>query len=148
MYYNHILIALLLVYSFTGSLAFFVPMTSSHSHLKLSMIFGKAAAKPTNQKIVITVDNKVIESSQPCNLRKVLLDNKVDVYPLVAKVTGNCGGAGICGTCAVKVISGMENFNAPSKNEQKTLSEKKKPSDQRLSCCSRISGPVTIKTKP
>jgi ferredoxin len=36
-------------------------------------------------------------------LRKALQANKIDVYPLRAKITGNCGGAGICGTCAVQV---------------------------------------------
>ena len=96
---------------------------------------------------MIKVDGKTIESSEKTvNLRKELQNNKVDVYPLRAKITGNCGGAGICGTCAVKVLEGANNFNPPSKNEQKTL--KGKPADFRLSCCSRVSGPITIKTKP
>lgn len=69
-----------------------------------------------------------------------------EVYPLKARITGNCGGAGICGTCAVKVLDGMANLNAPSKNEQNTLRDK--PADYRLSCCARVSGPITIKTKP
>ena len=118
---------------------------------------------------------------------------------------GNCGGAGICGTCAVKVLSGSENINPPSKNEQNTLKgifyiyvfyikqdmnivsaqifnvyvvywnmhylyiciqykiclnnvmhkflyikymSIGKPADFRLSCCARVSGPISIKTKP
>eukprot|EP01035_Chromulina_nebulosa_P017472 gene17472-23024_t len=115
----------------------------------LSMIFGGLKAKTTSNKISIKVDGKVIESSEKTvNLRRILIDNNIEVYPLKAKVLGNCGGAGICGTCAVKVIEGKENFNDPSKNELKTLSEKGKASDIRLSCCSRISGPISIKTKP
>jgi len=99
--------------------------------------------------VTIKVDGKVIESAEKTvNLRKTLIENKIDVYPLAAKITGNCGGAGICGTCAVKVIDGAKNFNPPSKNELNTLAEKKKAADIRLSCCSRISGPITIKTKP
>ena len=113
------------------------------------MIFGAKKSASPSGKIVITVDGKKIESAEKAvNLRKELIKNKIDVYPLAAKITGNCGGAGICGTCAVDVISGMENFNPPSKNEQKTLTEKKRGPTQRLSCCSRITGPVTIKTKP
>jgi ferredoxin len=116
------------------------------------MIFGGTKKKATKQATSITIENKgnkVIEcGDKAVNLRKELTAAKIDVYPLTAKITGNCGGAGICGTCAVKVCSGMENFNPPSKNEQKTLAEKKKPADYRLSCCSRISGPVTIKVKP
>ena len=69
-----------------------------------------------------------------------------EVYPLRARITGNCGGAGICGTCAVKVLDGMANLNPASKNEQNTLLDK--PADYRLSCCARVSGPITIKTKP
>ena len=69
-----------------------------------------------------------------------------DVYPLRAKLTGNCGGAGICGTCAVKVLDGANNINPPSKNEQNTL--RGKSADLRLSCCARVSGPISIKTKP
>ena len=83
------------------------------------------------------------------NLKKRVQANKIDVYPLASKFTGNCGGAGICGTCAVKVIDGMKNFNPASKNEINTINQKKKgASDIRMSCCSRITGPITIKTKP
>lgn len=114
---------------------------------RLNMIFGKPSTASKSSKIVVKVDGKVIETDQKSvNLRRLLIDNNVDVYPFKAKVLGNCGGAGICGTCAVKVIDGMQNFNPPSKNELKTLDGK--PSDIRLSCCSKISGPVTIKTKP
>lgn len=110
------------------------------------MLFGGTKAK-VGGKVVIKVDGKTIESSEKTvNLRKVLQANKVDVYPFKAKITGNCGGAGICGTCAVKVLDGAANFNPPSKNELNTL--KGKPADFRLSCCSRVSGPISIKTKP
>lgn len=111
----------------------------------VSMLFGGGAKK--SSKVTITADGKVIEcATSPVNLRKELIANKVDVYPLRAKITGNCGGAGICGTCAVKVLSGSENINPPSANEKNTL--KGKPTDFRLSCCSRVSGPISIKTKP
>eukprot|EP01036_Dinobryon_divergens_P033973 gene33973-43888_t len=107
-------------------------------------MFGKPQA---SSKVTITVDGKVIESSEKTvNLRKELMKNNIDVYPLRAKITGNCGGAGICGTCAVKVLDGASSFNPPSKNEQNTL--RGKPADWRLSCCARVSGPITIKTKP
>jgi ferredoxin len=123
------------------------PRYARNSDSKLSMIFGRSSSSNQNSKVVVKVDGKTIESDQKSvNLRRLLIDNNVDVYPLKAKVLGNCGGAGICGTCAVKVIDGIQNFNPPSKNELKTLNGK--PADIRLSCCSKISGPVTIKTKP
>ena len=110
---------------------------------QLNMMFGGGKS---SSKVVINVDGKSIECAGAVNLRKELIANKIDVYPLKAKITGNCGGAGICGTCAVKVIDGAKNLNPPSKNEQNTL--RGKPSDQRLSCCARVNGPITIKTKP
>ncbi|CAK9252907.1 unnamed protein product [Sphagnum jensenii] len=127
----------------------------------MSMMFG--GSKKTSQPIIITVDGKVIECDGPVNLRKQLMANKIDVYPLKAKITGlllhintfssnddacsgNCGGAGICGTCAVKVLSGAANLNPPSTNEKNTL--RGRPADLRLSCCAKVNGPITIQTKP
>jgi ferredoxin len=115
----------------------------------LNMVFGKKSSAAATKEIVIEVDGKVIKSNEKSvNLRKELMANKVDIYPLRAKITGNCGGAGICGTCGVKVLSGMENLNPPSKNEQNTLKVSNKAADIRLSCCTRVSGPIKIKTKP
>ena len=118
--------------------------TSSEHHL--SMIFGMGGAKKpaVGGKIVIKVDgNKIIETEEKSvNLRKELQKNKIDVYGFRGKLN-NCGGAGICGTCAVKVLEGAQNLNPASKNEQNTL--KGKPEDVRLSCCARVNGPISIK---
>jgi hypothetical protein len=57
-----------------------------------------------------------------------------------------CFYLGACGTCAVKVLAGKENIGPQSKNEINTL--KGKPADLRLSCCSKVSGPISIKLKP
>ncbi|KAJ1431821.1 hypothetical protein B484DRAFT_448182 [Ochromonadaceae sp. CCMP2298] len=123
--------------------AFVFTSTRAGRRMQPSMMFGKK--KET--KVVIKVDGKTFESEEKTvNLRKELMNKKVDVYPLRAKLTGNCGGAGICGTCAVRVLEGMENINPPSKNEQNTLAGK--ADDIRLSCCARVSGPISIKTKP
>jgi ferredoxin len=116
----------------------------------LDLFGGGKRSGSGSKKVIIKVDGKkVIEAdSNPCNLRKELQKNKIDVYPLRAKFTGNCGGAGICGTCAVKVQNGMKNINPASKNEQNTLKTKSKDAtDVRLSCCARVSGPIEIKTK-
>jgi ferredoxin len=120
----------------------FIPKVNGKRISQLNMMFGGNKSS----KVVINVDGKTIECAGAVNLRKELIANKIDVYPLKAKITGNCGGAGICGTCAVKVIDGAKNLNPPSKNELNTL--RGKPADQRLSCCAKVNGPITIKTKP
>eukprot|EP00599_Poterioochromonas_sp_BG-1_P014858 CAMPEP_0173158060 /NCGR_PEP_ID=MMETSP1105-20130129/16060_1 /TAXON_ID=2985 /ORGANISM="Ochromonas sp., Strain BG-1" /LENGTH=164 /DNA_ID=CAMNT_0014075773 /DNA_START=127 /DNA_END=621 /DNA_ORIENTATION=- len=157
---SSLLLVLVLILCFMSQCQSFQASSSSSSNSPslrrspLRMIFSslnsRSAAKPavtipykiTVDKKEITVDN----ASHNSNLRKLLISNKIDVYPLRAKLTGNCGGAGICGTCAVKVVSGKEFLNSPSKNELNTL--KGKPEDWRLSCCSKVAGPIEIKTKP
>lgn len=112
-------------------------------HCKHRAIAGKLEA------FNIKVDGKVVEiDTSKANLRKELMKKNIDVYPLKAKITGNCGGAGICGTCAVKVLDGSENLSPPSANEQKVLKENGRDSGIRLSCCAKVSGPISIKTKP
>lgn len=114
----------------------------------MDMLFGaaKKKAQAKSKSVTIKVDGKEITSEvAPFNLRKALQEKNVNVYPFKAKLTGNCGGAGICGTCAVKVIKGGSNISKQSKNEQNTLAGK--PADWRLSCCSKVSGPIECKTK-
>lgn len=63
----------------------------------------------------ITVKQSFFKDAQlkvengPVNLRKELLNQKVDLYPLQGKVY-NCGGAGVCGTCAVNVLANGNNL--------------------------------------
>ena len=114
----------------------------------LSMLFGmkKKTGGGKGGAITIKVDGKTINAEgKNLNLRKVCQDNKIDVYPLKTKISGNCGGAGICGKCAVKVISGEKNISKMSKNEENTLSGK--PADFRLSCCAKVSGPIEVKSR-
>mmetsp|Transcript_10981 Transcript_10981/g.10611 ORF Transcript_10981/g.10611 Transcript_10981/m.10611 type:complete len:149 (+) Transcript_10981:55-501(+) len=133
--------------SITQTYAFFQPSVMARVNRKsdVKMMFGIGKKKDT--EIIIKVDGKAIKVYEKgFNLRKELIANGVDVYPLKAKITGSCGGNGACGTCAVKVLAGKENMNPQSKNEQNTL--KGKPADFRLSCCSKVNGPISIKLKP
>eukprot|EP00904_Undaria_pinnatifida_P010699 jgi/Undpi1/675/HiC_scaffold_10.g04139.m1 len=120
----------------------------------MQMFFGGGGAKKataTSKGIVVKVQQKTgfketeLTLKGKTNLRKALLDNKIDVYPLQGKIY-NCGGGGSCGTCAVNVVAGMSNCSPKGPGEKKLLD--KKPASYRLSCCTMVSGPVTIKTKP
>jgi hypothetical protein len=60
----------------------------------LKMMFG-IGQKKTDSEIVIKVDGKTIKCYEKgFNLRKELIANGFDVYPLKAKITGSCGGNG------------------------------------------------------
>lgn len=80
-------------------------------------MFGKKTAAGSKKKtFTITVQQKFykdaeleVDSGAPVNLRKELMKNKIDIYPLQGKIY-NCGGGGQCGTCAIKVISGAKNL--------------------------------------
>ncbi|KAK4532948.1 hypothetical protein CCYA_CCYA14G3805 [Cyanidiococcus yangmingshanensis] len=104
-------------------------------------------------KVKITVFEKgkneprTLEAPAGSNLRKVLLENKVDVYTLRGKLT-NCGGGGQCGTCVVDILEGQVNTNPRGWRETKIFENKKAPETWRLSCCTKIEGPITLRTKP
>ncbi|MBW4473383.1 MAG: (2Fe-2S)-binding protein [Stenomitos rutilans HA7619-LM2] len=90
-------------------------------------------------------EDREIVVADGANLRLKAIENRIDIYTLVGKMT-NCGGYGQCGTCIVEVVDGMENLSPPTETEERKL--KKKPSTYRLACQTLVNGAVTIKTKP
>jgi ferredoxin len=78
------------------------------------------------------------------NLRKTLLDNKIDIYGSKAKFT-NCGGGASCGTCAVLVNDALD-WEPRADFERARL--KKYSSAGRLSCNVFIEGDCTVIVQP
>jgi hypothetical protein len=79
----------------TQTYAFFQPSVMARVNRKsdVKMMFGIGQKKDT--EIIIKVDGKAIKVYEKgFNLRKELIANGVDVYPLKAKITGSCGGNG------------------------------------------------------
>eukprot|EP00752_Nemacystus_decipiens_P001467 g1443.t1 len=119
----------------------------------MQMLFGGGGKKKASGGIVVKVQQKTgfketeLTLAGKTNLRKALMDNKIDIYPLQGKIY-NCGGGGSCGTCAVDVVAGASNCSPQGPGEKKLLEKNKKPASYRLSCCTMVSGPVTVKTKP
>ena len=58
----------------------------------------------------------------------------------------SCDGIALCGFCRVKVIEGLGNLSPAEEEERKILAAQHVADDERLACCSRIHGPVTITT--
>ena len=79
------------------------------------------------------------------NLRLKAIENRIDIYTLVGKMT-NCGGYGQCGTCIVEIVEGMDNLSPLTETEKIKL--KKKSASYRLACQTLVNGDVTVKTKP
>ncbi len=63
------------------------------------------------------------------------------------KPIGNsCSAIGICAKCFVTVVEGMENLNKPNPIERKLLEREKLSKDTRISCQTKVLGPVKITT--
>ena len=85
-----------------------------------------------------------IESTKGTNLRKLLLDNKIDIYSQKAKFT-NCGGGAQCGTCAV-LLEGGTDWDPRADFENAKL--KKYLPTGRLSCNVFVEGDCTVIVQP
>jgi ferredoxin len=52
---------------------------------------------------------------------------------------------GLCGSCWIEVVEGMENLSAPSKMEQLPVPHKAISGARRLSCQTRVYGDCVIR---
>ncbi len=90
-------------------------------------------------------EDKQVVAADGANLRFKALENDVDIYKFMGKLT-NCGGYGQCATCVVEIVEGMENLTPKTAFEERKL--KRKPENYRLACQALVNGPVSVKTKP
>lgn len=84
-----------------------------------------------------------IECGQYANLRKVALLHGVEVYKGINQLT-NCRGNGLCGTCVMEIVEGLENLSPKTLREQSKL--RNKPDQYRLSCQCQVMGDVACIT--
>jgi ferredoxin len=90
-------------------------------------------------------ENIEITVAQGANLRFKAMENGVDLYTMMGKMT-NCGGYGQCGTCVVEVVEGVENLSPRTDVENRKL--KKRSDNCRLACQTLVNGPISVITKP
>lgn len=95
--------------------------------------------------ITFVKENKEIIAANGANLRLKAIQNNIDIYKFIGKMT-NCGGGGNCGTCIVEIVEGMENLSERTDTEKRIL--KKKPENYRLACQTVVNGAVSVVTKP
>lgn len=90
----------------------------------------------------VFAQGKTIECPEGANLRKVLLDNSVDLYNGNAKVI-NCLGFGSCGTCAVLVEGAVSEANWKDK-ARRSLPPHSPDRNLRLACQTKVLGDVKV----
>jgi ferredoxin len=94
-------------------------------------------------------EGKKVQCGQYASLRKVALLHRVQVYKGIHQLPppiGNCGGNGLCGTCVMEIVEGLENLTPRTLREQFKL--KDKPANYRLSCQSQVLGDIACITAP
>ena len=90
-------------------------------------------------------EKKKVEVGDHANLRGVALAHGVEIYEGPFKIS-NCRGLGLCGTCVVEILEGMENLSPKTKAEKSKL--KDLSPTLRLSCQCQVRGDVSVITKP
>ncbi len=58
----------------------------------------------------------------------------------------SCDGVALCGFCRVLVVDGAANLTPLAAEEERLLAALHARPDERLACCARVHGPVTITT--
>ena len=57
-----------------------------------------------------------------------------------------CDGVSLCGFCRVRVVNGTEYLSPVAHAEREILNGLRAAADERLACCARVHGPVTVTT--
>ena len=76
-------------------------------------------------------------------LETTLLDA---IHQLCLPLGQACDGVALCGFCRVKVMDGMDNLTPLGDREEKVLHSLHAGPEERLACCARVNGPVTLTT--
>lgn len=87
-------------------------------------------------KIVVYPQGKIIKVKKEYNLRLALIENGIDIE-------SSCGGAGTCGRCKVKIISG-----SVLSQESKFIRQEQKKENIYLSCLSYVNSNLEILVFP
>lgn len=86
-----------------------------------------------------------VDCGQYANLRKVALLHGVSVYKGITEKL-NCRGNGICGTCVMEIVEGLDHLSPKTRREEFKL--KGQPAKRRLSCQCQVLGDVACITAP
>lgn len=85
---------------------------------------------------------KTINCSNGANLRKVLIENDIDLYNGNAKII-NCMGIGSCGTCAVEIEGEVSEPNWKDK-ARRSLPPHSPTKNRRLACQTKVLGDIRV----
>ena len=90
----------------------------------------------------VTAQGKRFDCEPGANLRRVLLDNDVDLYSPRAHYV-NCMGIGTCGTCAVAIEGEVSDVNWRD-TARRSLPPHDPDKPLRLACQTRVLGDIKV----
>jgi adenylate cyclase len=61
-------------------------------------------------------------------------------------LASSCGGQGVCGDCAVRIVEGSEHLLPPDDVERAWFARRPRPAGVRLACRLRVCGPAVVAT--
>ena len=118
--------------------------TRPHIHLSMkfrrfikSILKRQSTLNPVPVRVTFDHLNQHIETLSHQTILDIANANDVDIAHY-------CGGCNRCGTCAVKIIDGVDNLSKAKGNEEMVLGVDKFQKGHRLACQARILGDVTI----
>jgi ferredoxin len=96
-------------------------------------------------------EKKEIQVPEGANLRSEAKRAGVQVYQGPDKYL-NCHGFGMCGSCRVEILKGMENTSPPGILERARMSASMdyigNEATMRLACQTEVLGDIEVKTRP
>jgi ferredoxin len=106
-------------------------------------------------KVKFVKEKKEVEVEPGANLRKVALNEGIELYPGLHQYV-NCMGFGQCASCRVLVSKGVENLSPQGTWEKLRLllgpmthfARLEHEKNLRLACQARINGDIEVETKP
>lgn len=88
-------------------------------------------------KVEFVAEGRVVECTPGTSLRDICDREK-------ARVPFGCRN-GVCGTCEVIVVSGIENMSTPVDPERDTIAAFGIPHGHRLACQAKVNGDCSVK---
>ncbi|MFB8790632.1 MAG: 2Fe-2S iron-sulfur cluster-binding protein [Potamolinea sp.] len=90
----------------------------------------------------VTAQGRTFECETGSNLRKVLMDNSIELYNGKATII-NCMGIGSCGTCAVQIEGEVSEPNWKDK-ARRSLPPHSPTANRRLACQTKVLGDIKV----
>jgi ferredoxin len=86
--------------------------------------------EPSGREVVVGYDTSLVDA----------------IHQACLPLGQSCDGVVVCGFCRVRVLAGAANLTPPAAEESRLLGMLHARPEERLACCARVLGPVTITT--